>query len=77
MLNILKETFMAELIRSLNWGHAKKTLHIFAHIILCGWIVALVMHTKEMNNSALFTHYVGVAIYTISLFKINQNIINE
>ena len=68
---------MAELIRSLNWSHAKKTLHIFAHIMLFGWIVTLVMHTKEMNNNALIMQYIGVAIYTMSLLKLNQNIIND
>jgi hypothetical protein len=68
---------MAQLIRSLNWGHAKKTMHIFAHLMLFSWIVVLVMHTKEMDNNALVTQYFGVALYTLSLLKLNQNIIND
>lgn len=68
---------MAELIKSLRWDHAKKSLHIFAHIILFAWIVSLVMHTKEMNNDALIAQYLGVAIYFYSLSKLNQTILKE
>lgn len=73
----LKERLMAELIKSLRWDHAKKSLHIFAHILLFGWIVSLVMHTKEMNNNALILQYIGVAIYFFGLSKVNQSIIKE
>lgn len=68
---------MAELIKSLRWDHAKKSLHIFAHIILFTWIVSLVMHTKEMNNNALFVQYIGVAVYFFSLSKLNQSILKD
>lgn len=68
---------MAELIKSLKWDHAKKSLHILAHIILFTWIVSLVMHTKEMNNNVLFVQYLGVTIYFLSLFKLNQTTLKE
>lgn len=68
---------MAELIKSLRWDHAKKSLHIFAHIILFAWIVSLVMHTKEMNNDSFFLQYLGVAIYFFFLAKLNQTILKN
>lgn len=68
---------MAELIKSLRWDHARKSLHIFAHILLFAWIVSLVMHTKEMDNNALITQYIGVAVYFFSLFKINQTVLKD
>ena len=68
---------MAELIKSLRWDHAKKSLHILAHILLFSWIVSLVMHTKEISNDHLIAQYFGVMLYTIALFKINDSIFKD
>lgn len=68
---------MAELIKSLRWDHAKKSLHIFAHIILFAWIVSLVMHTKEMDNNSLLLQYIGVAAYFLALSRLNQTILKD
>ena len=68
---------MTQLIKSLRWDHAKKTLHILAHILMFAWIVSLAMHTKEWNNQVIITQYIGVTLAALALYKFNQSILEE
>ena len=68
---------MTQLIKSLRWDHAKKSLHIGAHVLLFFWIVSLAIHTKEWNNQSIIYQYIAVAALAIGLYKVNQNILKD
>lgn len=68
---------MTQLIKALRWNHAKKFLHIGAHVILFYWIVSLAMHTKEWNNQSIIFQYIAVASLAFGLYKVNQSILKE
>ena len=68
---------MTQLIKSLNWIHARKALHIFAHLLLATWIINLAMNTKEMNNNHLFFQYIAIMISAFILFRVNQSILKN